>query len=342
MTIRYHLTAPPPAFSQTDAVYQDVAALQSRFGGTAVHLYPFKRAGIRLPRMFYGWQHLTELRSSESSIDLHHLFANQLYAYPLFYYLHKPVVYSIVASVQAQMLRSLPKLFSFARMIVVSNQRDLLTLQKWGFKNCVHVRPGIAVDHFVTQPLYDESPFTILAGSAPWTNAQFKRKGFDALLNVAKAMPNVRLILLWRGTLFDEIQERVRYHDLTHRVEIINEEVDVNKVLASAHAAIVLADKADLVKSYPHSLIEALAAGKPVLISNTIPMADYVTENGCGQVLENLSVTVLKKGIHAMIDNYTDQQAAALRVGQRDFSLTRMLDQYNGLYTRLGYGTSVT
>jgi len=50
----------------------------------------------------------------------------------------------------------------------------------------------------------------------------------------------------------------------------------VNKTLVSVHAAITLADREGIIKVYPHSLLDALAAGKPVLVSRAIPMADYV------------------------------------------------------------------
>ena len=219
-------------------------------------------------------------------------------------------------------------------MLVVSSPRDLLILKKWGFENCIHIRPGIKVDRFNNTPVNNDSIFTIVAGSAPWTRAHFKKKGFEILLAVVKSMPHVRLVLLWRGILFDEIQERVKHFDLIDRVEIINEKIDVNQVLAHAHAAIVLADRPDIVKSYPHSLIEALVAGKPVLISNTIPMADYVKEHGCGQVVYELNTITLQKSIHTMIDNYADEQAAAMRVSQWDFSLERMLNEYATLYSR--------
>ena len=337
MNVLYHLTAPPPALDNTDAVFQEVNALQSRFGGVQVQLYPFQRPGIRLPRAFYGWHRFSELKASENTVDLHHLFANQLYPYPIFHWLKKPVIYSIVASVQAQRLRSWPKWFSFAKFLVVSNVRDLLTLKKWGFKNCVHIRPGIDVDRFNVNVIDKGSAFNIVAGSAPWTHAQFKKKGFDLLLAVASTMPNIHLTLLWRGIFFNEIQERVKYYNLANRVEIINRKIDVNRVLAHAHAAIVLADKPDIVKSYPHSLIEALAAGKPVLISNTIPMADYVKEQKCGQIVYDFTAESVKKSIKKMIDDYADMQAAALQVGQRDFSLQTMLDHYEDIYLRSGY-----
>ena len=48
--------------------------------------------------------------------------------------------------------------------------------------------------------------------------------------------------------------------------------------MMTAHEAIV--------RSYPHSLIEALVTGKPVLVSRSVPMADYVEQAGCGVVVE--------------------------------------------------------
>ena len=119
-----------------------------------------------------------------------------------------------------------------------------------------------------------------MVASAPWTVAQFASKGVDVLLDTAVANPNLRLTFLWRGVLFAEMMQKVTAMNLADRVTVINEQVDVNQMLATVHGTINLAAHSEIIKAYPHSLLDSLAAGKPVLVdkplAGTLPDADEI------------------------------------------------------------------
>jgi hypothetical protein len=145
---------------------------------------------------------------------------------------------------------------------------------------------------------------TLLASSAPWTVKQFESKGVNALL-ADKVRPDVRLIFLWRALHFEEMQRRVAQHGLGERVTIINQRVNVSEVLAQVHAVLVLAQGATLVKAYPHSLMKALAAGRPVLVSRAIPMADYVEQTACGVIVENVDAQSILRALDKLTPLFT-------------------------------------
>jgi glycosyltransferase involved in cell wall biosynthesis len=115
-------------------------------------------------------------------------------------------------------------------------------------------------------------------------------------------------------------------------VEVLDRVVDVNEVLAGVHASVTLATEPHIVKAYPHSLLESLAAGKPVLVSQAIPMADYVAQTASGLVVDAVSpdhvVTALKK----LEQNYPELQRATSEVAQRDFSQQEMVNSYGRVY----------
>jgi glycosyltransferase involved in cell wall biosynthesis len=121
---------------------------------------------------------------------------------------------------------------------------------------------------------------------------------------------------------------------LGEQVTIINRQVDVNDVLAQVHAAIVLAGDTRLVKAYPHSLLEALAAGKPILVSRGISMADYVERTGCGQIVESVSVQQVLVALARLESSYASCQAVAMQV-RDDFSHLRMVEAYKQLYAAI-------
>ncbi len=178
-------------------------------------------------------------------------------------------------------------------------------------------------------------PFRLLVGSAPWTEAQFAGKGVDALLEAARQNANLHLVFLWRGVLYNEMNQRVQQLGLEGRVTVINKFVDVNAILATVHAAVVLSTDARIIKPYPHSLLEALAAGRPVLVSKAIPMADYVTQTGCGLVVESVSAAGVLAAIESLSTRYAQFQTTAQTVGARDFSREAMVSAYHKLYNRL-------
>jgi glycosyltransferase involved in cell wall biosynthesis len=216
--------------------------------------------------------------------------------------------------------------------VTVADERSLKHLESQGLNNVFLAQPGINNARFTHTLTPLESEIRLMVGSAPWTKAQFKTKGVDALLEAAKQMPELRLIFLWRGVLVEEMVRRVRDRGLEAQVEILNERVDVNSILANAHASVTLAEEPDIVKAYPHSLLESLAAGKPVLVSRSIPMAEYVERTRCGVVLERVTPSDIRTTIRKLILGYDNLQRKAQEVGKQDFHKKNLITSYEKIY----------
>ncbi len=290
MRALYHLTIPVSPMADCEAVAQDVRLLQQVAPGERFHLYPTRRPGTRIPRLLWGLTALPALWRAERSIDLHHVFNPDPFPFAVLRFLRRPIVYTVVGGVNethCDMARRLSRLVS---AIIVSSEADSAYLQAWGIAQGRFIQPAIEATRFSHTAMPADAPFTLLAGSAPWTVEQFTSKGVDALLEAAQRRPDLRLVFLWRGVLFDEMMRRVKACGLEERVRVLNERVDVNKALAGVHASIVLASRVDVVKAYPHSLLESLAAGKPALVSRIIPMAGWVEQAGLGVVIEEVDV----------------------------------------------------
>jgi len=332
----YHLMTPRLAHPALDAVVQEVGHLRARLGGEIVYLNPARRPGSRYPERLYGLHRLLYLRQREATIRLHHIYNPHPFYFPYLRWLRRPIIYSITAGLPSPWrprgLETLERLSA----IVVSNERDRATLRDWGLENVHVIRPGIDTSRFNLAPPPTGPGFTLLAGSAPWTRSQFCSKGVEALLATAEARPDLQLVFLWRGLLFEEMQARVAQRGLQGRVQVINQRVDVSQVLAKTHAAVVLAAEATLVKAFPHSLLEALAAGRPVLVSRTLPMAEYVEQTECGQVVGTVSREGMLAALARLEANYEVCRAAALQVGRRDFSQGALVEAYERLYSEHG------
>jgi glycosyltransferase involved in cell wall biosynthesis len=340
MNILYHLTILPPKMPGCVAEIQEIDRLRDHFGGDLVYLNPNERSPIYVPRLFFGFQKLRALRERERNFDLHHVYNPDPFPFPVLKFLERPVVYSISGGVGHR--RPNVRFFNSLAAVVVADERSLRRLEDWGVKDAFLVHAGIDTARFTHAPLplRDKSAeIRLMVGSAPWTRAQFRTKGVEALLAAAQQETRLRLTFLWRGEMAEEMERRVRVRGLEERVEILKQKVDVNQVLANVHASVTLASARGIVKSYPHSLIESLAAGKPVLISRAIPMADYVEREECGIVIKEVTPSGVLAAIEALVRNYDVLQKSALRVGQRDFSPEKLLTSFQRVYERvLGRG----
>jgi glycosyltransferase involved in cell wall biosynthesis len=332
MSILYLLTAPPPIMKGTDAVFKEVAALRDAFRGDIVNLFPLKRPSSLFPKPLYGFHNIVDVRQAQSRCKLNHLYFSVPYPFPILRLLRNPIVYTVTASLDPNRkpvgLARLRQLHS----IIVSTERDAGTLRSWGLSNYAVIPPGIESSGLVPSSLTLERELTLLMASAPWVRRQFDLKGIDTILESAAQLPFLRLVFLWRGALVSELIERVQRLGIADRVEVINRKVNVGDYLDKAHATVLLAKSGDIVKSCPHSLIESLVAGKPVLLSDTIAMADYVRKHACGVVIENVSVRTLTTAIKTLMGRYVELARNAAKVGPGAFSIHRMVENHRRLY----------
>ncbi|CAN5602842.1 hypothetical protein BH10CHL1_BH10CHL1_24570 [soil metagenome] len=333
MKVLYHLPILPPKLPQAEAFSQEIKALSEHFNGQLIYLNPNERSPIYIPRLLFGLHRWPEIRRREAEIDLHHIYNPDPFAYPILRWLRRPVVYTISGGVGERP----PNLDFFKAMgaVTVFDELSLERLQHWGLRNAFLVHTGIETSQFTYTPLAPQPPIRLMMGSAPWTLAQFRSKGVDALLAAAQQSPQLHLIFLWRGVLAAEMTERVRRLHLQNQVTILDGLVDVNQVLATVHASIVLATEPNLVKAYPHSLLDSMAAGKPVLVSRAIPMAQYVEATGCGQIVAQVDATAILAAVDALMTNYAQAQSMAQRLGQQDFSQQSMIASYQRVYEQV-------
>ena len=108
--------------------------------------------------------------------------------------------------------------------------------------------------------------------------------------------------------------------------------MNVKDYLKRAHATVVLAENGGLVKSFPHSLIKSLVVGRPVLLTNTIAMADYVNSRQCGVVVEDMNIEVLSAAIGNLKRNYELFARNAAQIGRDEFSIDNLVENHRRLY----------
>src|ERR1700737_4086906 len=101
MSILYLLTAPPPRFEGTDAVWQEVVALRDAFDGKALNLSPLSPPARRFPKQLFGLHKIRELRALERQCEVNHVFFSMLYPFPILWLLGNPIFYTVAGSLDA-------------------------------------------------------------------------------------------------------------------------------------------------------------------------------------------------------------------------------------------------
>jgi glycosyltransferase involved in cell wall biosynthesis len=332
MSILYLIATPPPVLEGTEAVLQEVEVLRRGFDGRMLNLHPLTTSTHRFPKQLVGLHRIAELRELESRSRVNHLYFPSPYAFPVLRLLRNPVFYTVTASLDiSKKPRSCSQLRK-VRRIIVSNDRDADILKSWGLANYAVIPPAIDSSGIKPAPLPLGAELTLLMASAPWSRGQFELKGIDLLLATAERLPFLRLILLWRGVLADELVRRLERYNLGKRVEVVDRKVAVSDYLARAHATVLLARDGRVVRSFPHSLMESLAGGKPVLLSHAIAMSEFVGAHRCGVVIRDMSVAAIGSAIERLRRDYAELTSYAERIGCVAFPLAPMLESHRRLY----------
>jgi glycosyltransferase involved in cell wall biosynthesis len=339
MNILYHLTVLPPKMPEAEAMSQEINTLQQHFEGGLIYLNPNQRSPLYIPRLLFGFHKLRYLWRLEANLKLHQLYNPDPFPFPILKALRRPIIYTLSCGVRDR--RPNVIFFNSLAGVAVSDERSLRLLKSWGVRNSFLVCPGIDTSRFTCSPFPLRSEIRLMVGSAPWAPSQFRTKGVDALLAAAQRFPQLHLTFLWRGVLADEMERRVHRTGLERQVVVLNRRVDVNQVLASVHASITLAADPSIVRAFPHSLMDSLAAGKPILVSRAIPMSDYVEQKGCGAIVESVRPDDILTAVEALAREYDDLQEVAQQVGQRDFSQQAMVESYRKVYERILGPTSL-
>ena len=126
----------------------------------------------------------------------------------------------------------------------------------------MHYKPG--------QP-----PFKILFASSQWAANQFLSRGIFLILQVAKRLPEVQFILVWRKRHHEALCELIAAAGVQN-VSVINGYVeDMGALYDSVHATVLPGLDYTSFKPAPHSALDSLGRGKPLLVTPTSSIAGH-------------------------------------------------------------------
>jgi glycosyltransferase involved in cell wall biosynthesis len=218
------------------------------------------------------------------------------------------------------------------RAIVVQGERDREILRQIGVREEALrlIRPGIPVAPYREA----RGPFTILFASSPLNAADFLSRGIYLIAAVAALLPEVSFLLIWRTHHLAKLQRIVAsagIANVTIRSGLIG---NMSAVYDSVHAAVLPGLEHRSFIPCPRSGLEALAQGKPLLVSNLVSLAPSLAHSGAGVAFEP-TIDGLKAAILQLQAEYPAYQANTQRYVATHFSPSVHLELYRRLYQTL-------
>ena len=154
----------------------------------------------------------------------------------------------------------------------------------------------------------------------------------DAFAKVVEKIPNAQLYILGDGSLRKQIKERIKHWKLQDHVILKGKVNDVENYLACSDVFVMCSDYEGL----PLSILEAMAAGLPIVSTDVGGIKDIVTDNGIlthkGNV-EELANALIQLGINPVLRK---QYAMNSFANVAPFDTSLIANKYIDLYKKYG------
>jgi glycosyltransferase involved in cell wall biosynthesis len=219
------------------------------------------------------------------------------------------------------------------RAVVVQSDRDRDLMRQLGVPDAsMHlIRPGIPL------ATYREAAhgFTILFASSPLSAGDFLSRGVHLIVRAASRLPDVRFLLVWRRRHLGKLRSLIADAGVGN-IDVENGLIaDMGAVYDRVHAAVLPALEHRSFIPAPRSGLEALAHGKPLLVSSLVAIAGDLRAASAGLVFEP-TVEGLVEAVRQLRRDYDTLQSRTQRYLQENFSPSVHLELHRRLYQDLG------
>lgn len=248
----------------------------------------------------------------------------------------RPLILTGSASSKREKIERLINHYDKVDAIVVESDRQKKILLDIGIeKNKVQIiYPGIDLTQFRYRKPVKSENFKILFASSPPSIGQMKSRGLEIILKCASSMIDLKFTMMWRNVGYRELVKSIEKNNLKN-MEVFNRVFsDMQKMYNASHCTIAPFLNFDEDKPVPRSIIESLACGRPVLVSDRVGISDLIKREKCGIVFDP-TYEEATKAIHKIKKNYLNYQKNARKVAEKYFSEQRFVKEYENLYKGL-------
>jgi glycosyltransferase involved in cell wall biosynthesis len=194
------------------------------------------------------------------------------------------------------------------------------------------VYPGVDLDLFNAKPpLAPGRVWKCLFASSPENTQEIYTKGVDLLLDLAACEPNLEITILWRpfGRQSDRALQEVLKRRLPNVVLHRGRITDIHRFYGQYHFTV--APFRTVGKSCPNSILESLATGRPVLVSQYVDIAALLAQEGAGLSFEQ-TLDGLREAFALLCTRYQSFQRNARLCAEKYFNLQNTIQAYKAIY----------
>lgn len=230
------------------------------------------------------------------------------------------------------------RLFSRVDAIVVSAAANAALFELDRYRAKVTVIP-YGIDPSRVR-LSDNDPQTSVAGAPPrvlFVGRLVYYKGLDTLLDAAPAI-NAELVLLGDGPLYPRLRAKVDAMGLADKVRFIRDADGAALAAHLADCAVFVLPSTTTSESFGLSVLEAMAAGKPVVVTDVgTGLDELIRTTGAGRLVPPADPVALADAINGLLAD-PDERARLGAAGRnalgRDYTSDLMAQRTLDLYAK--------
>ncbi|MGH9387902.1 MAG: glycosyltransferase [Vicinamibacterales bacterium] len=195
------------------------------------------------------------------------------------------------------------------------------------------VRPGVDLEWFAaTSAPAASARFTLLFASTPSDPAELDARGIPVLVELARALPDVDIVVPWRAW-GDVDAARKALEDLRPPANFVLTFGDVKDMriqYARAHATIACFE-VGAAKSCPNFVVEGLACARPCIATPGVGIAALLERTGAG-LIASRDVASLADAVNRLRVAWMVYAERARRLAEEEFDVRHFVARYERLY----------
>ena len=156
----------------------------------------------------------------------------------------------------------------------------------------------------------------------------------SAFAQVLTEVPDAALLIVGDGPLRGELEAEAGRLGIVRQVYFLGERGDVPDLLCCMDVYV----QASLYEGMPNAVMEAMAAGKPVIATEVDGTQELIEDGETGWLVEASDMRTMAERIVYALKNVTEARSVGAAAAQRicrDFSLDNMINAYDQLYQGL-------
>lgn len=204
--------------------------------------------------------------------------------------------------------------------------------QRYHLKNVPTVYNGTDLSRFSVKTEYSLHDEPSILNVARLDAQKNHKRLIESFAIVSRQFPAAKLVIVGEGELQETLESQTKESGLTEKVLFEGLQDDIPKYMKDADVFCLSSDY----EGMPMTLIEAMAAGMPIVSTNVGGISDMLTNEGSA-ILTGLDATELANAVIRILSNKDLREKLGKNAyeASQEFSHRRMTQKYISIYKKI-------